>query len=122
VVVVEAGNFVPVVKPALFRLNVANVFAPVMLTLSPVIVRLLKVLPPPANGFVEEPVSVILISDVPGLSVNPVVVDIVQAFAGPGPVIDTTLEPRVIVRVFELLELNTPQETALEFVFSVPKV
>jgi hypothetical protein len=87
-----------------------------------VIVRLLKVLPPPANGFVEEPVSVILISDVPGLSVNPVVVDIVQAFAGPGPVIDTTLEPRVIVRVFELLELNTPQETALEFVFSVPKV
>ena len=121
-VVVEAGNFVPVVKPALFRLNVANVFAPVMLTLSPVIVRLLKVLPPPANGFVEEPVSVILISDVPGLSVNPVVVDIVQAFAGPGPVIDTTLEPRVIVRVFELLELNTPQETALEFVFSVPKV
>jgi hypothetical protein len=87
-----------------------------------VIVRLLKVLPPPANGFVEEPVSVILISDVPGLSVNPVVVDIAQALVGPGPVMDMTLAPSVKVLVFELLESNTPQDTAFELVFNVPEL
>ena len=76
--------------------------------------------PPPAN-VIEDSVWVNVIVDVPELSVRPVVVPVCQTLA-PEPLKETVDDPRLITRVFVLLDEKEAAVTLKLFVVNVPTV
>lgn len=69
---------------------------------------LLKVSPPPLNVFVCDVASVILIVEVHSMSVRPVIVDIFHTVPFPDNV--NVPDPIVIVRVFDVFDVNVVKE------------
>ena len=97
-----AVNFNPLVKPALFRARVANVFEPLTVMLSPEKVMLLNVFDPPANVLAVADVSLIVMVEVLAVTVRLVAVAVVHTV--PVPLSVQVPVPMLIVLVLELEE------------------
>lgn len=117
--VVPEVSFSPLVRAALFTFRVAKVLAPEIITLSPVIVRVLKVLPPPVRVLDVADVLLMTRTELSALRVRFVVVPVFQTVSVP---VNVHVPLPILITLESLLELVNPELEVmfLSFASNVP--